>query len=54
MISITSASEDPRSPKNLDIGEVASAGGVERAKPASRTGCPDGAEDGPIRGVIPS
>jgi hypothetical protein len=39
MISITSASEDPRSRKNPDIGEVGFAG-MERAKSASRIGCP--------------
>jgi hypothetical protein len=50
MISITSASEDPRSRKNLDLGEVESAGGMERAKPALRTGCPGEAEDDPVRG----
>jgi hypothetical protein len=47
MISITSASEDPRSRKNQDIGEVEFAGGTERAEPRSRAGCPD-----EIEGVV--
>jgi hypothetical protein len=50
MIRITSAREDPRSRRNLDIGEVEFAGGMERAKPASRIGCPGEAEGDPVRG----
>jgi hypothetical protein len=50
MIRITSASEGPRSRKNLDIGKVEFAGGIERAKPASRAGCPGEADGDPVRG----